>query len=45
MLTLRNINKSYGNLQVLKDINLNIGDSEIVALLGPSGAGKSTLLH
>lgn len=45
MLTLRNINKSYGNLRVLKDINLNIGDSEIVALLGPSGAGKSTLLH
>lgn len=44
-LTLKNINKSYGTLHVLRDVSLSVGDSEIVAVLGPSGAGKSTLLH
>lgn len=45
MLKLENINKSFGNLQVLRDINMTVGDGEIVAILGPSGAGKTTLLH
>jgi len=40
-----NIYKSFGELKVLKGINLEIKKAEIVAITGPSGAGKSTLLH
>ena len=46
---IKNINKSFDgrgkNLSVLEDINLNIGDGELVCLLGPSGCGKTTLLR
>jgi lipoprotein-releasing system ATP-binding protein len=45
MLTGRNIFKSYGNLQVLKGVDVNIRQGEIVSIVGPSGCGKSTLLH
>ena len=45
MLTAREIHKSYGNLHVLKGVNLVISSSEIVSIVGSSGAGKSTLLH
>ena len=45
MLSVKNIIKSYGSLQVLKGVSLNIQRGEIVSIAGSSGAGKSTLLH
>ena len=40
----RELSKSYGNLAVLKSVDLSIGKGEILSITGPSGAGKSTLL-
>ena len=45
MLKARNIHKSFGSLEVLKGINLEVAKSEIVSIVGASGAGKSTLLQ
>ncbi|WP_057935877.1 ABC transporter ATP-binding protein [Algoriphagus resistens] len=45
MLKANGIHKSYGTLQVLKGVDLEILTSEIVSIVGSSGAGKSTLLH
>lgn len=45
MLTLKHINKSYGNRTILSDISLSIRKGEIVSILGPSGCGKTTLLN
>lgn len=45
MIELDNITRSFGSLQVLKGINLNIERGEVVSITGPSGAGKTTLLQ
>jgi len=45
MVSVKNVVKSYGSLNVLKGIDLTISKEEIVCLMGASGAGKSTLLH
>ena len=44
-LILENINKSFGNVHVLKDIGLTVEDGEFIVFVGPSGCGKSTLLR
>jgi multiple sugar transport system ATP-binding protein len=44
-LTLREIQKSYGSLSVIKSIDLEVADREFVVFVGPSGCGKSTLLR
>lgn len=45
MIRIENLNKSYGNLHVLRDINLAIREAEVVSVVGASGAGKTTLLQ
>lgn len=45
MLHIRNLYKSFGQLKVLQDINLDFSAQEVAGILGPSGAGKSTLLR
>jgi polar amino acid transport system ATP-binding protein len=45
MIKVENLNKSFGDLHVLKDINLTVYESDVVCLLGSSGSGKSTLLR
>lgn len=45
MIEIKNINKSYGSLQVLRDVCVDIRQGEVVSIVGPSGAGKTTLLQ
>ncbi|MDO4949808.1 MAG: ABC transporter ATP-binding protein [Bacteroidales bacterium] len=45
MIEIRQITKNFGNLQVLRGIDLDIRQGEVVSIVGPSGAGKTTLLH
>src|SRR5690242_1990122 len=43
LVVLKDVNKHFGDLHVLRDINLTIGKGEVVVVIGPSGSGKSTL--
>lgn len=45
MLEIKNLSKSFGDLEVLRDININIERGEVVVVIGPSGSGKSTMLR
>ncbi|TQR21220.1 amino acid ABC transporter ATP-binding protein [Psychrobacillus vulpis] len=45
MISIKNVNKSFGDHHVLTDVSLEIPKSNVVALIGPSGAGKSTLIR
>ena len=41
----KNLQKKFGDLEVLKDINLEVEEGEVVCVIGPSGSGKSTMLR
>ena len=45
LVVLKDVNKHYGDMQALKQVNLTIGKGEVVVLIGPSGSGKSTLIR
>lgn len=45
MITIKNVNKSFGDHHVLTDVSLEVPKSNVIALIGPSGAGKSTLIR
>ena len=45
MLEVKNIQKSFGDLEVLKGVDLQVNKGDVVAILGPSGSGKTTLLR
>ena len=44
LIRMEHVTKFYGRVQALDDVNLTVGESEIVGLLGDNGAGKSTLI-
>ena len=45
MIQIENLTKKFGDLQVLKGVNLTIGKGEVISIVGSSGAGKTTLLQ
>ena len=45
MISLKHVRKSFGSLDVLKDISLEVKEGEVVVIIGPSGSGKSTILR
>lgn len=45
LLEIKNLSKSFGDLQVLKDINIQVEKGEVIVIIGPSGSGKSTMLR
>ncbi|MFJ7934213.1 amino acid ABC transporter ATP-binding protein [Sporosarcina sp. NPDC096371] len=45
MISIKQVNKSFGDQQVLTDVSLEVGKSKVIAVIGPSGAGKSTLIR
>lgn len=45
LLHIKDLRKSFGDLDVLKDIDMDVEEGEVVAILGPSGSGKSTMLR
>lgn len=45
MITVKNLKKSFGNVEVLKDINAVVQEKEVICVIGPSGSGKSTFLR
>jgi polar amino acid transport system ATP-binding protein len=45
IITVKNLRKSFGNLEVLKDINAEVQEKEVICVIGPSGSGKSTFLR
>ena len=45
LLQVKNVEKSFGDNQVLKDVNLSVNKGDVVVILGPSGSGKTTFLR